>query len=197
MNRYMDLQNKIAVITGASGGIGSVLVNKLQVLGVEIIPVSIDLTKPAEIDQFISDLKARHDRIDLLVHIAGVGVFKPLPAISKEEWDHSFSLNVTAPFLLTKELLPFLQKSPDSLILAIGSRDGVVGVAQRSLYCATKFALRGLFLSLAEEFKTRPPQILFNYSRQCSHQLCWCLCRRKIAAAKSRQSLFHSRTSRR
>ena len=71
--------------------------------------------------------------------------------------DASFAINVSAPFILTKELLPQLQKISNSLILNIGSGAGVIPMKNRSVYCTTKFALRGLSLSLSEEFKGKSP----------------------------------------
>lgn len=156
----MDLQNKIAVITGASGGIGSVLSKKLTEAGVRLIPSIVDLTDHDALDKFVLEVKSQTDHLDLLLNVAGIGVYKSLEDITAAEWEHSFALNVEATLLLSKELLPLLQKSPDSVILNIGSGAGVTPIGNRSLYCATKFALRGLTLSLAEEFSGRSPRFV-------------------------------------
>lgn len=156
----MDLQNKIAVITGASGGIGSVLSQKLTAAGVKLIPSSIDLTDHPALDKFIDQIKVQTDHIDLLLNVAGIGVYKSLEGLTTEDWEKSFALNVEAPFLLTKKLLPLLQKSPDSLVLNIGSISGTTPIANRSAYSASKFALRGFSLCMAEEFKNRAPRFV-------------------------------------
>lgn len=103
-------------------------------------------------------IKKDFDNLDVLVNVAGIGVYKNLPDVSFEDWSNSFSINVTAPFLLTKNLLLLLQKAKDSLLLNIGSGTGTIPMRGRSTYCATKFALRGWTLSLAEEFETKNPR---------------------------------------
>ena len=90
--------------------------------------------------------------------MAGIGVYKNLQDVSFKDWADSFSINVTAPFLLTKNLLPLLQKAKDSFVLNIGSGAGTMPMRGRSAYCATKFALRGWTLSLAEEFQGKDPR---------------------------------------
>ncbi len=163
----MNLADKTILITGATGGIGSVLSQKLQDLGSNVITVGRDPNKPATYHADLSDQSSRqelintilkqHNKLDLLIHSAGIGVYKPLVDLTQADWDNSFSLNVEAPFFLTQALSPILEKSPNSLVLTIGSGAGTIPMRGRSLYCATKFALRGLMLSLAEEARGTHP----------------------------------------
>lgn len=157
----MNLKNKKIVVVGASGGMGSVLCQKLLAEGAEVIPVTrqdADLTDPAQISQLINRLTSLHDYIDVLVNIAGIGIYKQLEDMTLSDWDTSFAINVRSVFQITQGLLPLLRKSPDSLILNIGSGMGVIPTPGRSLYCATKFALRGFILSIAEEFVGTQPK---------------------------------------
>lgn len=157
----MNLKDKTILITGATGGIGSVLSQKLKDLGAKVITIGrdpnkeatyhTDLTDPISRQELVNQIIHDHDQIDILIHSAGVGIYKPLPDITQSDWDLSFSLNVEAPFFLIQALSPILEKSTDSLVLTIGSGAGTIPMRGRSLYCATKFALRGLMLSLAEE----------------------------------------------
>lgn len=167
----MDLKDKIIIITGANGGIGRSLVGSLDNENVKLVLIAknfnekikkhkyyvCNLAEREEILNLTKELKKDFNRIDLLINIAGIGVYKPIEEAALDEWDKSFSVNVTAPFILTKELLPLFQKNPDSLVLNIGSGAGVIPMKNRSLYCSTKFAMRGMTLSLAEEFKGKSP----------------------------------------
>lgn len=166
----MNLKDKVVVVTGVNGGIGDALVKRLEKEEARLVLVSknfseeykkynyycCDLSKREEILNLINKLKKDFTGIDLIVNIAGIGIYKSIEEASLEEWDDSIAVNVTAPFILTKELLPMLQKS-DSLVLNIGSGAGVIPMKNRSLYCSTKFAMRGMTLSLDEEFKDRNP----------------------------------------
>lgn len=133
-----------------------------------------DLSDPDQIYQLVKDVSLNHPKIDVLVNNAGIGVYKDISELSLEEWQKSLDVNVTAPFLLTKLFLNnMIGKSTESnlgintltdfgeegtqtqkekpLILNVGSGCGEYGVAGRSAYCASKFALRGLSLSLYQE----------------------------------------------
>lgn len=167
----MNLKDKIVVITGANGGIGQALVKRLEEEEARLILIGrkfnqqnnkyryylCDLSDRNQVIDLINKLKKDFSQIDLLANIAGIGVYKPIEEVSLDEWDNSFAVNVTVPFILTKELLPLLQKNSDSLVLNIGSGAGVIPMKNRSLYCSTKFAVRGMTLSLAEEFNGRSP----------------------------------------
>jgi short-subunit dehydrogenase len=163
----MNIKDKTIVITGATGGIGSVLSQKLKDLGANVLTVGrdqskeatyhADLTDPISRQELVNQIIQDRSKIDILIHSAGIGIYKPLSEITQSDWDLSFSLNVEAPFFLTQALSTILEKSTDSLVLTIGSGAGTIPMRGRSLYCATKFALRGLMLSLAEESRGTHP----------------------------------------
>ncbi|MBU0569930.1 SDR family oxidoreductase, partial [Patescibacteria group bacterium] len=173
----MKLLGKTAVVVGASGGIGSeislalaekgvnlvlvarkreallTLKEKIGELGSEAEVLTCDLTDTKSIDSLTEMIKEKHKSIDLLFHVSGIGVYKKLEEISLEEWQTSMDVNVNSVFYLTQKLIPLLRKSKKAYVLAMGSGMGKIGLSGRSPYCASKFALRGLMLSLAKEFK--------------------------------------------
>ena len=175
----MDLKGKIAVITGSTGGMGRVIVDRLDHEGVVCVLLG---TKEDELKTLLGSLKTEGGRyyaanfadekemlsaseriskevgdIDVLINLAGIGIYKQIEDVSLDDWQNSFSVGVTAPYFLTKALIGNLAKSELSLVLNMGSGAGVIPMAGRSVYCASKFALRGATLSLAEEFKKAKP----------------------------------------
>ena len=173
----MLLKGKIAVIAGASGGIGreislalakngvnlvlvarrmavlEALAKDTRSLGVNTWILTCDFTKPKSIGKLASKITQRYKKIDLLFHLAGIGLYKKFNEISADEWQRSLDINVTSVFYLTQKLLPQLIAADKSYVIASGSGMGKVALSGRSPYCASKFALRGLMLSLAKEYK--------------------------------------------
>lgn len=173
----MDLKDKSFLMTGATGGIGSLLAHKLSWAGARLILlgtnrdkinelkaklggrheyITCDLTNANETKKLLEKLKKKQ-KIDGLINIAGVGIYKNIKHLTERYWDNSNLLHVKIPFLFTQALIPALQNSDLSLVLNLGSGAGVIPMKGRSAYCASKFALRGLTLSLAEEFKDKKP----------------------------------------
>jgi short-subunit dehydrogenase len=151
----MELKDKTILLTGATGGIGSVLLAELEKLGAKVIPVSkslgFDLTKKEDIEKLIDKIKKEYGQVDILINAHGIGIYKNLNDLIKKNGIF-ISLNLTAPFILIKELMP------KSLVFTIGTGAGVIPMRGRSGYCASKFGLRGLMLSLAEEYKDKDPK---------------------------------------
>jgi short-subunit dehydrogenase len=182
----MSIPEKTILVTGAAKGIGKAISQKLISEGAHLILVDIekidlqgsniyiyqaDLTKFEEIEALAKNIQKDHPRIDILINNAGIGIYKKIEELELSEWQKAINLNVTAPFFLTKLLLPNLlaatqgsgisekrqEKLPTEnladkpLIINIGSGCGKKGVAGRVSYCSTKFALRGMSLSLYEE----------------------------------------------
>ena len=175
------MKNNFIVVTGASGSIGRAVAVELGEQGANLALVArrrdslektkqlvekgggsakifpTDLTDTNATKKLIEQIKKEANVVDALINIAGVGAYKHLGDITEKDWDKSFSLNVKAVYMLTLGLLPLLEKSPLSLVLNLGSGVGIIPMRGRSLYCASKFALRGFTLSLAEEYKDGKP----------------------------------------
>ena len=171
----MELKNKIVVVTGATGGIGRELCLLLAQKGARVIAIArteskldelkkemtggehvffpCDFTKTEDLENLVEKIKSKLEKLDILINAAGVGVYKEIEDVELREWTDSLAINTTAPFYMTKMLLPLLRKSEKSVIINIGSGMGKIPTACRSVYCATKYALRGMTLSLAAEFQ--------------------------------------------
>ena len=171
----MDLKGKTVLITGASKGMGNSIAKKLAEDGANLILVArteetlkdlvkslgggnhkyyaCDLSDIKKVFDLSENISKDFERIDVLINGAGIGVYKPIEEVNFDEWEKSFSIGLDAPYFLTQKLLPLLGKSEKSLVINIGSGMGVIPAPGRSVYCSLKFALRGMTLSLAEEFK--------------------------------------------
>lgn len=112
-----------------------------------------DLTDPKSVSNLASEIRKKYSHIDILVNAVGVGVYKNFEELDFEDWQRSFDANVDAAFLLTQKLMPLLKKAEKAYVISTGSGMGKIAVKNRSAYCASKFALRGLMLSLTKEYK--------------------------------------------
>lgn len=173
----MKLNGKIAVMTGASGGIGSALAKRLDAEGVNLVLIDkdrlllnqvartlkdntktllTDLTEGVQLLNSVSAIFEEFTQIDFLFNIAGVGIYKPIKNLEYKDWKDSIDINLNAPFYLISSLMPlFPSKESNPLIFNVGSGMGVKAIGGRTAYCASKFGLRGLSLALSEELKNK------------------------------------------
>lgn len=171
----MNIKNKTVVVTGATGGMGREVVKLLDNEGVSLILVSrteselqnlvkslegknnkyyvCDFSDQKEVEKTAKQISKDYKNIDILINLAGVGIYKPLNEMSLDDWNKTMNINVSSVFIFTKELINSLGNVDNSLILNMGSGAGVIPMSTRSTYCSSKFALRGLTLSLAEEYE--------------------------------------------
>ncbi len=153
---------KIAIVIGSTGGIGSELVKSLELDGYKVLGVSksgyikCNLTELSQIHSAITSIKESAEQIDLLINVAGTATYKNLTDVTDQDMQDAFMVNTIAPAIFIRELLPIM--TSDSLVLNIGSGAGTIPMRGRTIYCATKYALRGLSLSLNEEYKDKSPK---------------------------------------
>jgi NAD(P)-dependent dehydrogenase (short-subunit alcohol dehydrogenase family) len=172
-----QLAGKVAIVTGASRGIGRAIsialakesstvvlaarsIQQLQITAEQVTlaggtahVVHVELTEEQSICNLIRVVNDKLGRLDILVNNAGVTHSALLEQTSTEDWQRCISINAQAPFILCREALPLLKKSPEAYIINISSVVGIKGYPLQSAYTASKHALRGMTMSLAEELR--------------------------------------------
>jgi len=172
-----QLAGKVAIVTGASRGIGRAIsvalaheaatvvlaarsIQQLQITAEQVTKaggaahvVHVELTEEMSIRNLIQVTGEKLGRLDILVNNAGVTHSAELQKTSTEDWQRCISVNARAPFILCREALPLLKKSQAAYIINISSVVGVKGYPLQSAYTASKHALRGMTISLAEELR--------------------------------------------
>jgi len=171
------LSGKVAIVTGASRGIGRAIsaalakeaatvvlaarsVRKLQETAEQVthaggkaeITVT-DLAEEESIKNLVKVTGEKFSRLDILVNNAGVTHSAKLEETATEDWERCIRINSRAPFILCREALPLLRKAEAGYIVNIASVVGVKGHPLQSAYTASKHALRGMTISLAEELR--------------------------------------------
>ena len=165
------MKNKVCIITGAGGGIGSAIAEALFNEGFKLVLMGRDEEKLKKVAKgrdcliltgtLLSDgyIKYAVDAavdafsgVDILINNAGVAQSKPFEEISMDEYDDIMNTNARAPFLLCKTALPYLQKSSFGTIINIASVTAHKGYALQSAYAASKHALIGFSKALAKEY---------------------------------------------
>lgn len=160
---------KKILITGASSGIGREITQALLEKGETVIgicrshphkhvnyqPYRIDLAKFDDLDPLYKNIATQHPNIDAVICCAGYGHFVSLEEFSFNEMKALFNVNFLSQALLIKTLLPYLKQREGVKIIAIGSECALSGQKKGTLYCASKYALRGFVASLREECRQR------------------------------------------
>ncbi|MBD9652832.1 SDR family oxidoreductase (plasmid) [Ensifer sp. PDNC004] len=166
------LENKIAVVTGATSGIGlstaklfaaegarvyitgrrkDALDEAVTEIGDGAVGVQADSSSNADLDKLFAQVKAEQGRLDILVVNAGGGSMLPLGQITEEQIDDTFGRNVKAVIFTVQKALPLLSKG--SSVVLTGSTAGTEGTAAFSVYSASKAAVRNLARSWALDLK--------------------------------------------
>lgn len=164
----MSIINRTVLVTGASSGIGRAIAQHLLQQGHTVIGVSrncqkftrqmvnfssvqLDLSQLNELPQRIHQLQQTFPDIDAVVFCAGMGRFGSLEEFSYTQIEALMNLNFTSQVFLTKALLPTLKTKTTCDLIYIGSEAALKGSRKGSIYCASKFALRGFTQALREE----------------------------------------------
>ena len=171
----MELQDQLAVVTGAASGIGRATAHALSALGAHVVVADIDrdggektvaalrehgargeflpidMTDPASIAAFADALHARHRAVDVLVNGAGWGRTAPFWEGTPEFWQKLVALNLVGPMTLAKSLLPPMLERKQGRIVNIASDAGRVGSLGETVYSAAKGGLIAFTKSLARE----------------------------------------------
>jgi short-subunit dehydrogenase len=173
-----SLQNRHAILTGTTGGLGEAIATALTEQGCNLLLTARNETQLAALrdklggkaDVFPADLaQASHvealiaragGTVDILINCAGVFPVAPLAETSAEEFDRCFAVNVRAPFLLSRAFIPGMASRGWGRVVNIGSSSAFAGFKNTSIYCASKHALLGLSRSLHDEFRSQNVKVI-------------------------------------
>jgi NADP-dependent 3-hydroxy acid dehydrogenase YdfG len=166
----------LAIVTGASKGIGKAICQKLLTNGYRVVGIArnfsegkiqhpqfetvcLDLSDIKALPQALKELTIRYPDISILICNAGRGQFKHLEEFSYDQIRSLIDLNFLSHVYMTKTFLPLFKKQKRSDLIFIGSEAALAGKRQGSIYCASKFALRGFVQALRDECATSPVRI--------------------------------------
>jgi NAD(P)-dependent dehydrogenase (short-subunit alcohol dehydrogenase family) len=171
----VKLAGRVAVVTGAGGGIGRAIAGALarrgchltlvdvdaaglagaaadaEALGVRAVVHRMDVTDRAGVAALPEAVRADHGRVDLLVNNAGVAVGGTFEQVVEADFDWLMAINFDAVVRLTRAFLPLLHTSDDARIVNVSSIYGIVAPAGQTAYAASKFAVRGFSNALRHE----------------------------------------------
>jgi len=150
----MDLTGKTALITGASGGIGRAIAEKLYAQGATV-GLTCNLSDPEALDGLVPTAVEKLGKVDILVNNAGITRDNLFMRMKQEEWDDVLAVNLTAAFKLSKAVLRGMMKARQGRIIQITSVVGVTGNPGQGNYAATKAGIIGMSKSLAYEVASR------------------------------------------
>jgi 3-oxoacyl-[acyl-carrier protein] reductase len=171
------LESKVALITGASRGIGLAIARSLAALGakvalcardpqrliaaaadlerhgVPVLAVPADLSSSHQIAPLVQKVEQSFGPVEILVNNAGIGVFGPIQDASEAGWDAVLDTNLKSVFLLSRAIAPGMIARRSGHIINIASLAGKNAFAGGSIYCASKWGLLGLTECMAEDLR--------------------------------------------
>lgn len=172
-----DLEGRVALITGGSGGLGKVFARALAGAGADIallgrrieaseaeaepiraemgrrvIAVQADVRKPDEVQAAVARVTAELGSVDILINSAGVNVRKPAIEFPLEDWNRVLEINLTGAFICSRAVAPGMIAAGWGRVINVSSMLGLVGLGERPAYTAAKGGLIQLTRTLAIEW---------------------------------------------
>jgi NADP-dependent 3-hydroxy acid dehydrogenase YdfG len=167
-----DLAGKVAVVTGASSGIGEAAARLLAAKGVRVIlvarrrkrveslaeeigelatPIAADVSDATQVEALFVQVRETFGGLDLLFNNAGLGVFAPFTESNPDDWRRMIDVNLLGLLACTHAAIPLMRGRPGAMIASVSSTGGRYGVEGWSVYCATKYAVVGFHEALRKE----------------------------------------------
>lgn len=172
----VSLEDKSCIITGGASGIGFACIERFLEAGAAVVAVDIAKDLPERLSKLsatwgkqltsvVGSVAAEQTwksateaalkefgRLDVVVSVAGVGVFKPLDTTTEQEWDLVLGVNTKALWLAARLCVPIMRKQKSGLFLNTGSISSVCGMAAQGAYSASKGAVSQLTRQMAKEY---------------------------------------------
>lgn len=163
----ISLAGKVALVTGASRGIGAAVARSLAAhgvglglasrsgddLGLDAVAQPCDVRDPDQLEAVAAATVERYGRLDILVANAGVGAYGPFLDLSREYVDEMIDVNLKGTIWAVRAALPYLLRSDAADIVVLASEAGRRGLPYEAVYCASKFGQVGLGRALDHELR--------------------------------------------
>ena len=157
---------KIALVTGASRGIGLAVALALRVRGMHVVrlarslknekaerrtDIQCDVTNPEDVERAVDRVENEPGVPDVLVNNAGIFFIKPLAETTLEDFTQTLASNLTAPFLFLRRIVPKMVQRGSGHLVTVGSISDYIGFSGSTAYAASKFGLRGMHEVIRQE----------------------------------------------
>ena len=185
MRDLFSVKDKIVIVTGASGGNGSVISNGLEEYGATVVRADFpkcDVRNPIQLDMLVANAVQHNGRIDGLVNCAGVSYVNDLFEYTDEDWDNTYQVNLKAPYELSRKVAKYMKKKGGSII-NITSLNSELGFPNNPAYVSTKGGLKQLTKSLAVDlgkYNIRVNNLGPGYIKTNMTKGSWKNCRKEI-----------------
>ncbi len=172
----MRLSNRVAIVTGASAGIGRAIAKRFaeeganlslssvdrietmeedaesfRAMGRKVHVMEVDVGQLDDLKRMVEETVCELDRVDILVNNAGIRLEKPIGEVTEEEWDRLMAVDLKACFFASQYVLPHMPRDGRGRIIHIASERGHIGTPGVSVYCAAKGAILNLTRQMAVE----------------------------------------------
>ncbi len=174
-----DLSGQIAIVTGASQGLGKAVaiqlgkngatvccvarnadklaetVDAIKAVGGNAEAMQCDVTNRADVEKLFEEVESKHGKLDILVNNAGITRDTLMPVMTDEQWDEIIAANLTSCFLCSRAASKMMMRKRYGRIINMSSVSGVIGNAGQTNYSATKAGMIGMTRSLSKELAKR------------------------------------------
>ena len=180
---WFSLKGRVALVTGASRGIGRAIALSLGAAGADVACCArsqeqveetadqirgqggragsfrLDVTQALEVERAVREVEEALGPVDILVNNAGITLEKKTVEVTDDEWEHVLTTNLTSMFRLARRVAPGMIARGSGKIINIGSMYGALGVPRYAAYCASKAAVEALTRSLGAEWARHGIQV--------------------------------------